>query len=481
MKYIVYHGTGNNFRKFNIKKTTQGLFWFTDDKEAVISKEVGAQGHGYIYKCEIEINNPCGWKEYEKLVQGQIEGMGYDGIILPDGNSNTYIVWKPEQVKILEKQKLKEAKTTKTITITASDIEDTLEELLNAIKEIGNSGHGFSIEVDREYDAEYEDGAPKFYWDGDGGDKIKDIKVETLKESFNKSKYLAWKRKNVTIRGIKDRYAENGGMAKYGQGLYTAFLSNREMARKYGTVYFVLGAIPKHPKIVNNVNDAEIFLYNVKIDWCKKNNTEFDAYDTRNFDEKTNIRDEMIALGFDGLVIKGREMVNYTPNENQIKYFQNENQLIMYYEDFIEKELQEDITLDIDKGDTIKMGKFLNKRVKVKDIGEDEHGMPLVNGKSITRVRIPKNDKTEKKVEESLVEKILREAFTYKPVKSSNLKIIGYDPVKKALQIEFLSGSSYEFSNVPPIIYNQFSKAKSKGKYFSNFIKSNYPFERLYI
>jgi hypothetical protein len=43
----------------------------------------------------------------------------------------------------------------------------------------------------------------------------------------------------------------------------------------------------------------------------------------------------MIKLGYDGLIIKGREMVNYNPDNNKIKYFETENQLYMYYEDFI--------------------------------------------------------------------------------------------------------------------------------------------------
>jgi hypothetical protein len=42
----------------------------------------------------------------------------------------------------------------------------------------------------------------------------------------------------------------------------------------------------------------------------------------------------MKNIGYDGLVIKGREMVNYSPPDN-VKYFNNENQLIQYYEDFV--------------------------------------------------------------------------------------------------------------------------------------------------
>ena len=37
------------------------------------------------------------------------------------------------------------------------------------------------------------------------------------------------------------------------------------------------------------------------------------------------------------------------------------------------------ITIDVNVGDTILGGRFKNKRIKVKDIGKDEHGMPTIN------------------------------------------------------------------------------------------------------
>lgn len=155
---------------------------------------------------------------------------------------------------------------------------------------------------------------------------------------FNRADYLKWKRQNVTIRGIQELGKENNGMASFGQGLYTAALGNRELARKYGKVYFVVGARPKHPIVVQNWNMAEIFLQNVVMNYGKEKGI-YDYFDAkRDFDSKTNVRDEMLKLGYDGLVIKGREMVNYTPDENKIRYFENENQLIQYYEDFIANE-----------------------------------------------------------------------------------------------------------------------------------------------
>jgi hypothetical protein len=167
-------------------------------------------------------------------------------------------------------------------------------------------------------------------------DLLKIINEEV--EEFNRSEYLRWKRKNVTLRGIQDRYSGidgNGGMASYGVGLYTAFLGNRALAKQYGKVYFVLGAIPEHPKIVNNVNDAEIFMQNLKFNYGKKNGLDnyFEASDL--FNKNTNIETEMMKLGYDGFIIKGREIVNYKPNNDNIKYFENERQLENYYMDLV--------------------------------------------------------------------------------------------------------------------------------------------------
>jgi hypothetical protein len=159
--------------------------------------------------------------------------------------------------------------------------------------------------------------------------------VEIIKEEYNHTNYLRWKRQNVTLRGMQEVGKENNGMASFGQGLYTAALGNKELARKYGKVYFVVGAIPKHPKVVNNWNEAEIFTQKVVMLYGKEKGIDdyFDA--KRDFDANTNVRDAMIKLGYDGLVIRGREMVNYTPDNDNIRYFNNENELMMYYEDIV--------------------------------------------------------------------------------------------------------------------------------------------------
>ena len=130
-----------------------------------------------------------------------------------------------------------------------------------------------------------------------------DIKFDDYKRNkifeettFNRSAYLSWKRKNVTIRGVKNASAaeeENGAGAMLGDGLYTAALGNRVLAKKYGTVYFILNGIPKNPKVFNTLNDWEIWFYKELV----TKHTDKDYPDQRDFFKVTNIKDAMLELG----------------------------------------------------------------------------------------------------------------------------------------------------------------------------------------
>ena len=158
---------------------------------------------------------------------------------------------------------------------------------------------------------------------------FKNIIKKIITEEYSRREYLSWKRKNVTIRGVKESGKENNAGAMLGRGLYTAFLSNKELAKQYGKVYFVLGAKPKKPKVFNTLNEWEIFEYNTLITNYFKNKGE--KTDKRTFFNETTIEDEMMKLGYDGIVIKGREMVNFKPNKSEIIYFQNERELESYF------------------------------------------------------------------------------------------------------------------------------------------------------
>ena len=55
--------------------------------------------------------------------------------------------------------------------------------------------------------------------------------------------------------------------------------------------------------------------------------------------------------------------------------------------------LFEKIVLDVNIGDTVLVGKFKNKKIVVKSIGKDKHGMPTINGRKATTFRMgPKSN-----------------------------------------------------------------------------------------
>ena len=51
------------------------------------------------------------------------------------------------------------------------------------------------------------------------------------------------------------------------------------------------------------------------------------------------------------------------------------------------KSFKEEIKLDVNVGDTILVGRFKNKKIKVKNIAKDKHGMPTINGRKIVNFR----------------------------------------------------------------------------------------------
>ena len=105
-KLRVYHGTGKSFNRFDRKKTTQGIIWFTSDRDNILKGEVGAESSGYILTCEVTINNPAGWDEYDKYALAQLSSMGYDGVILTESDGFDCFVFNPNQVKILKSEKI---------------------------------------------------------------------------------------------------------------------------------------------------------------------------------------------------------------------------------------------------------------------------------------------------------------------------------------------------------------------------------------
>jgi hypothetical protein len=65
------------------------------------------------------------------------------------------------------------------------------------------------------------------------------------------------------------------------------------------------------------------------------------------------------------------------------------------------------------------------------------------------------------------------------PVVSSNIGAIGYDGVTRELHVQFKSGRTYKYSNVPLDVYDAFLAAESKGKYFAANVRGKYEFSMM--
>jgi len=65
------------------------------------------------------------------------------------------------------------------------------------------------------------------------------------------------------------------------------------------------------------------------------------------------------------------------------------------------------------------------------------------------------------------------------PVQSSNLAAIGYDPASETLEVEFLTGTVYEYRNISQFIYDELMNSPSRGSFFSREIRNSYPYERI--
>lgn len=64
-------------------------------------------------------------------------------------------------------------------------------------------------------------------------------------------------------------------------------------------------------------------------------------------------------------------------------------------------------------------------------------------------------------------------------VVSSNVKSIGYDQKEDILEVEFNGGGVYQYKGVPMALYENLMQAESKGKFINQFIKNQYPFEKM--
>lgn len=65
------------------------------------------------------------------------------------------------------------------------------------------------------------------------------------------------------------------------------------------------------------------------------------------------------------------------------------------------------------------------------------------------------------------------------PVKSSNIKAIGYDPAASELHVEFKSGDVYAYSGVDQKSYQELMAAPSIGSHMAKVIKPKHTAKKL--
>lgn len=63
-------------------------------------------------------------------------------------------------------------------------------------------------------------------------------------------------------------------------------------------------------------------------------------------------------------------------------------------------------------------------------------------------------------------------------LRSSNLASATYDPEVENLTIDFVTGASYTYFNVPQNVYRSLTLAGSAGEYFQRNIKGRYGYEQ---
>jgi hypothetical protein len=66
-----------------------------------------------------------------------------------------------------------------------------------------------------------------------------------------------------------------------------------------------------------------------------------------------------------------------------------------------------------------------------------------------------------------------------KPVVSTSLASVGYQPATRILEVEFRKGRIYQYHEVGPDIVEQLMNAESKGRFMNAFIRQAYRFTRV--
>jgi len=64
-------------------------------------------------------------------------------------------------------------------------------------------------------------------------------------------------------------------------------------------------------------------------------------------------------------------------------------------------------------------------------------------------------------------------------VSSSNIYSIGYELSSNTLEVQFLTGSVYQYYNVPSSVHSNLMSASSHGTYLAAYIKGAYRYKQI--
>ncbi|MBU3185630.1 KTSC domain-containing protein [Clostridium estertheticum] len=64
-------------------------------------------------------------------------------------------------------------------------------------------------------------------------------------------------------------------------------------------------------------------------------------------------------------------------------------------------------------------------------------------------------------------------------VSSSNIHSIGYELTSNILEVQFLTGSVYQYYNVPSLIHSSLMSASSHGSYLAAHVKGAYRYKQI--
>lgn len=155
MEYIGYHGTDEKFESFDLSKSGYIGFYFSPDKNHYVINR-----RKYIITARLIIDNPApsdivrkiydesGSGNPRKIAHEKLKSMGYDGIIRPI----EYVVFNPEQIKIMSVEENKNTSKTGEI------ITESSKPFVNFLRTLKRPGNETLIEAILEgYNVIFED------------------------------------------------------------------------------------------------------------------------------------------------------------------------------------------------------------------------------------------------------------------------------------------------------------------------------------